>query len=101
MPMKRVSIIEPSRQATLIFGLYFLNHLLKSKEYVLLGQPLVCSTYKSWFENVSSLVVSLRTCLSPRIKPKAQYVILGPYPYNSPSKPRISFIREEERGFDF
>ena len=101
MHMKHVFVIEPSQQATLIVGLYFLNHILKSEEYVFLGQPLICSTDKSWFENVSLLVVSLRNCLSLRTKPKAQYAILGLYPYNSPSKPRISFIREEEQGFDF
>ena len=96
MSTKHVSVIEPSRHATLIIGLYFLNHIHKSKEHVLLGQPLVCSTYKSRFENVSLLVVSPQIRLSPRTKPKAQYAILDPYPYNGPSKPRISFIREEE-----
>ena len=64
----------------------FLNHIHKSEEHVLLGQPFIYSTYKSWFENVSSLVVSPRTCLSPRTKPKAQYAILGPYPYRKESR---------------
>ena len=48
----------------------------------------------------SQLLIRPRTNQRPRAKPKAQYTILGPYPYNSPLKFRFfPLIQGEKVGF--
>lgn len=44
--------------------------------------------FKNW--NPSPLFAPPRAFSHPQIRTKAQYIILGPYPYNSPSKLRHS-----------
>ena len=41
------------------------------------------STYGTWFESISKLFAYPRTYLYPWIKPKTQYMILGPCPYKA------------------
>ena len=90
--MKHILVIEPSWKVTLTAGLYILNHIHKAKGGCTPRTTIhLLSTYGIWSENISQLFASPQTYLYPRIKPKAQYIILGPCPYNRPSKPRVSF----------
>ena len=101
--MVNVPITKTPWKLTLNDRIYIRFVLCLSEDALLLGPPFYLHvTYGTLNLTPLLLFIHLRTNQHHRPRPKAQYIILGPYPYNSPSKFRFFLLSEEKKwGFDF
>ena len=98
MFMRHIPIFRAFWRVTLISRVHTWATFVVSEEGFLLFHSF--PTYETLTWNPLTTIYSFSNLSMSQIKPKAQYMILGTYPYNSPSKFRFfPFIRGGKVGF--